>query len=197
MNWNSIVSFALAGCLTVSTSVSAAAQPPSKGDKGPPSRSGGMSFIASLDANHDRSLSAEEIDKAKEALLKFDQNGDGSLASDEIRAAWSSNRPQAKKPSGPGRSQPQANKGKPRKPDQMRHGKQARQNDNKKKLGANAKHPDRPKSSPSRKSNKPEAKDKKRPEGKGRPGNNRGRHNKEQRKGNGSEKQSPKPSDRT
>jgi hypothetical protein len=38
-----------------------------------------------LDADHDGTLSAEEIKNAPVALRKLDKNGDGKLTEDEVR----------------------------------------------------------------------------------------------------------------
>jgi len=50
--------------------------------------------MAALDLDSDGTLSAAEIAKAPESLLKLDKNGDGILTSDEFR-------PQMRPPQGP------------------------------------------------------------------------------------------------
>lgn len=81
----------LAGLIVVvAVHFDASAQPP-RGSEGP----GGMQrprgepmripVMASLDANNDGDLSAEEIAGAAEALKKLDKNGDGRLSRDELR----------------------------------------------------------------------------------------------------------------
>jgi hypothetical protein len=42
-------------------------------------------IIATLDANHDGVIDADEIANASAALLKLDKNGDGKLTPDELR----------------------------------------------------------------------------------------------------------------
>lgn len=87
----------LTGATILAMAVSGAlAQPPAggPGPRGPfdPMR---IPVMATLDANRDGDLSAEEIAAASEALKKLDKNGDGKLARDELR-------PQFGGPGGPG-----------------------------------------------------------------------------------------------
>lgn len=59
---------------------------------GEPGQSGGQRphppippMIAALDANHDGTIDAKEIDNASAALKTLDKNGDGSLTQEELR----------------------------------------------------------------------------------------------------------------
>ncbi|MDB6122353.1 MAG: h [Pedosphaera sp.] len=64
-----------------------------KGHRPPPP------IIATLDANHDGVISADEIANAATALKSLDKNGDGQLTADELR-------PQAPPPGAPQGGQP-------------------------------------------------------------------------------------------
>lgn len=71
----------------------ALAQPPEGGPRGPRDRGDGPRgdgppppppIIAALDADHDGTISADEIAGASEALKSLDKNDDGKLSGDEI-----------------------------------------------------------------------------------------------------------------
>ena len=69
--------------LVIATSVTASAQrPPPQGDRRPPPV---PPLIAVFDTNHDRELSADEIQAAAKVLGKFDRNRDGKITPEELR----------------------------------------------------------------------------------------------------------------
>lgn len=68
--------------LALLTIASASAQPPGTGDGRRPPPPPPFAFF---DADHDGTLSAEEIQNASTALTKLDKNGDGTLTKDEMR----------------------------------------------------------------------------------------------------------------
>lgn len=69
--------------LALAASVTASAQPPPpRGDRRPPPV---PPLIAVFDTNHDRELSAAEIEAAADVLGKFDKNGDGKITPQERR----------------------------------------------------------------------------------------------------------------
>lgn len=55
------------------------------GRRGPGPGRPGNPIVSSIDANGDRTLSAEEIAAAPEALKKLDRNNDGQLTQDDLR----------------------------------------------------------------------------------------------------------------
>ncbi len=68
--------------LALAAGVTASAQPPPpRGDRRPPSV---PPLIAVFDTNHDRELSAAEIQAAADVLGKFDRNGDGKVTIAEL-----------------------------------------------------------------------------------------------------------------
>lgn len=73
----------------VVTGVWVVAQPPGDGGEGKKGGPGGMlpphPLMETLDLDKDGKLSAEEIKKAPQSLLKLDKNGDGELTRDEVR----------------------------------------------------------------------------------------------------------------
>lgn len=84
--------------LALATCVTASAQPPKPpGDRRPPPV---PPFLAVFDADHDRVLSADEIEAASETLAKMDKNGDGKITLDEIRPPEGNKK--GDKPKGPG-----------------------------------------------------------------------------------------------
>ncbi len=69
--------------LALATSVAASAQPPQqRNDRRPPPV---PPVFAALDTDHDRVLSAEEIQAAVEVLGTLDKNGDGEITLEELR----------------------------------------------------------------------------------------------------------------
>ncbi len=65
-------------------------RPPRDGDgpKGPPPQDGKRPvppLIHTLDADHDGTISAQEMENAPESLKALDENGDGELSPDELR----------------------------------------------------------------------------------------------------------------
>lgn len=86
------------------TGVWVVAQPPGGGPEGKKGGPGGMlpphPLMEALDLDKDGKLSAEEIKKAPQSLLKLDKNGDGELTRDELRP----NRPGMGKGSPDGKS---------------------------------------------------------------------------------------------
>ena len=69
--------------LALVVSVTASAQPPPpRGHRRPPPV---PPLIAVFDTDHDRELSAEEIQAAADVLKKFDRNRDGKISLDELR----------------------------------------------------------------------------------------------------------------
>ncbi len=70
--------------LAFAASVTASAQPPPppRGDRMPPPV---PPLLVLFDTNHDRVLSAEEIQAAADSLAKLDRNGDGKITLDEMR----------------------------------------------------------------------------------------------------------------
>ena len=69
--------------LALAASVTASAQPPPpRGDRRPPPV---PPLIAVFDTDHDRVLSADEIQAAADILGKFDKNGDGKVTIEELR----------------------------------------------------------------------------------------------------------------
>ncbi|MCY2984864.1 MAG: hypothetical protein NTY15_14675 [Planctomycetota bacterium] len=84
------------GVLFVVGASNAMAQPPGVGGPGGPGGPGGggpgaqrgrSPLVEALDADHDGSISAEEIKNATAALLSIDKNKDGKLSEDEFRPA--------------------------------------------------------------------------------------------------------------
>ena len=68
--------------LALAASVTATAQPsPPRGDRRPPPV---PPLIAVFDTDHDRVLSADEIQAAADILGKFDRNGDGKVTIEEL-----------------------------------------------------------------------------------------------------------------
>jgi hypothetical protein len=71
------IAFTLAACASVS------AQPPQQGgERRPPLP---CPIVSALDADHDRIISAAEIQAATGVLLSIDKNGDGEITPDELR----------------------------------------------------------------------------------------------------------------
>lgn len=84
------MALALAAC------IAASAQPPQqRGERRPPPV---PPVFAALDTDHDRVLSAEEIQAAVEVLGTLDKNGDGEITLDELRLPPPNDR---KPPKGP------------------------------------------------------------------------------------------------
>ncbi len=74
------------------TGVWVVAQPPGGGTEGKKGGPGGMPphpLMEALDLDKDGKISAEEIKKAPQSLLKLDKNGDGELTRNEVRPSFS------------------------------------------------------------------------------------------------------------
>ena len=75
-----------AALLAVATTVHA--QPPADGGQpGGPGMRPTTPMISALDADHDGTISADEMKNAPAALLTLDKNGDGKLSEEEYRPA--------------------------------------------------------------------------------------------------------------
>jgi Ca2+-binding EF-hand superfamily protein len=84
--------FVLAVVLLAAAAMSAQEPPRQGGPGGPGMR--GVAIFQALDADHDNSLSAAEIDAASAGLKQLDKNGDGKVTADEFPPP---------RPAGPGR----------------------------------------------------------------------------------------------
>ena len=70
--------------VAVLAAAGAVAQEPQRGAPAAPPTLSGFSIFGALDADHDNSLSAAEIDNAAVVLKQLDRNGDGKVTADEI-----------------------------------------------------------------------------------------------------------------
>lgn len=85
--------------LALAAGLTASAQPPQhqRGDRQPPPV---PPLIAIFDTNHDKVLSAEEIQAAADSLGKLDHNGDGKITPEELRLPPPDREKQPKRPPG-------------------------------------------------------------------------------------------------
>lgn len=85
--------------LALAASAAASAQPPPpRGDRMPPPV---PPLLALFDTNHDKEISAEEIQAAAEILAKFDRNHDGKITLSELRMPPANGGKPPKDPKGP------------------------------------------------------------------------------------------------
>ncbi|MEO5914196.1 MAG: hypothetical protein ABIS50_08185 [Luteolibacter sp.] len=87
------LALALAACIAAS-----AQPPPPRGDRRPPPV---PPVFAALDTDHDRVLSADEINAAVEVLKTLDKNGDGEITLEELRLPPPKDPKRPKDPKGP------------------------------------------------------------------------------------------------